>query len=217
MENNNKVKIYGTVVCLFILSLPFWLTPSTIKFKSDVLKEIIPVLSLLFVVALFMERAIEVFLSAWRSAEADEQDLKINNIKNNIEILESDLKRTNITVAETIQLKKDIDKQINKLSPLLDNRTKYRARSREIALWIGLGLGLLIAAVGVRTLNNFVDPAYLKELEAHRQSSIFTFVDVLLTGSLLSGGSGAINELMKIYTSFTQKTAEKAREAKPKG
>ena len=206
----SKIRLLGTFICLIFLSFPLWITPLSIQFKSDVLGEIIPVLSFIFVISLFMERTIEVFLSAWRSAEADEQDLIIAGLDADIKRIEDELKKPNISANEIKTKNKKIESIKTDLSPLLKVRTKYRAKSRELALWYGLALGILISAVGVRTLHNFIDANFLEALSP-AQSTSFSLVDVLVTGSLLSGGSEAVNKLMKIYTNFTQATAEKAK------
>ena len=62
-----------------------WLTePTTLKFKPDIIKELPTMFGYLVLISLFVERAIEVFLSAWRSAGADELDREISSINKRI-------------------------------------------------------------------------------------------------------------------------------------
>lgn len=42
-------------------------------------------------------------------------------------------------------------------------------------------------------------------------SGAFRTIDIVLTGSVLAGGSEAINKIMKVYTTFMQTTADKAK------
>lgn len=145
----------------------------------------------LLLISLFVERAIEVFLSAWRSGRADELDIEIANLNKQVA-------GSAKTTAEKLKLN---------LQSLEKDRTVYRAGSRFIAQWLGLGIGVLVALVGVRVLGNIVDITTLSK----EQEAAFVVVDVLLTGAVLAGGSEAINKIMKVYNSFMIKTAEKAK------
>jgi hypothetical protein len=209
------IKIIGTVICLFLCSLLFWLTPISISFSGDVTMVIVPVLSYLFAISLFIERSIEVFLSAWRSTEADAQDMAIVRLTKKIDEGKTRLKNLATSDQTRSTIEGTVESQESELIPLEAARTAYRAKSRIIALWTGLALGTLIAAVGIRILIHFVDADSLAKADAV-QLQLFNLVDVLITGSLLAGGSSAINQLMKIYDNFSQATAEKAKgEPKP--
>ena len=43
------------------------------------------------------------------------------------------------------------------------------------------------------------------------QQHIFVAVDILITGSVLAGGSEAFNKIMKIYNNIMNSTAEKVK------
>lgn len=154
---------------------------------KDTFPDLTPLLTQLAVVALFMERSIEVFLSAWRSSEADRLD-------NTIERLKSDLTKTPNDVQIQTELK-GTEKE----------RVAYRSTSRRYALWGGLLVGVLISAAGLRLLGYL----YTNPVSPGMQQTLFHALDIALTGGLLAGGSGLINDLMKVYTSFTQETRRK--------
>ena len=100
----------------------------------------------------------------------------------------------------------EIERLKGELGSLEMERTRYRADSRFISQWLGLGIGVLVALVGVRVLGNIVDISTL----TGPQVGIFVVVDIMLTGAVLAGGSEAINKIMKVYNSFMISTAEKA-------
>jgi len=83
----------------------------------------------------------------------------------------------------------------------VENRDQYRADTRRIAFFTGTTLGVVIAALGVRMLEMFVDPAAVEALgDVHQR--LFRGTDVLLTGAVLGGGSDALHQLVLVFTNF---------------
>ena len=72
-----KINTLGIIIICILLILAFFFSTTTITFKLDGFKQVYLIVGYMFVTALFMERSIEVFLSAWRSKDADIQDLAI--------------------------------------------------------------------------------------------------------------------------------------------
>ena len=182
-----------------------WLTePTTLKFKPDIIKELPTMFGYLVLISLFVERAIEVFLPAWRSAGADELDREITSINNRIaDSIEASANK--YVVAPPDRAK--IERLKDECEALEMKRTRYKSNSRFTSRWLGLGIGVLVAFVGVRVLANIVDISAL----TGSQKGIFVVVDILLTGAVLAGGSEAINKIMKVYNSFMTSTADKAK------
>ncbi|ODS33043.1 MAG: hypothetical protein SCARUB_01805 [Candidatus Scalindua rubra] len=174
----------------------------SIDFKDDALKEALKIIGYLFVISLIMERAIEVFLSTWRGGEADLKDLEINRLTVQLNELTNANKKSN----EINKIKKEL-KSLNK------KRTEYRIKSREIALWTGLIFGIIVGAIGIHTLGAIVN---LDKVDNIPQKTTFKIVDIILTGSVLAGGSEAINKIMKVYTNYMKATADIAKD-KAKG
>ena len=198
-EQKGSYRRLGGVLLLVGVCLVAWfMKPVTLKFGHDILKDLPTMFGYLVLISLFVERAIEVFLSAWRSAGADELDRKLTSISkriaDSIEAVDSPDR------IETELLKDEFES-------LEMERTRYKSDSRLISRWLGLGIGILVAFVGVRVLSNIVDISTLKE----SQEGIFIIVDILLTGAVLAGGSEAINKIMKVYNSFMTSTADKAK------
>jgi hypothetical protein len=207
------LRLIGLIACLAVLSIVYITNPSLLIIKPDVYSIVLPVLSLLFAVALFMERSIAVFLSAWRSGGADVLDEDIRAVNKNIANLKKLIEDGKIE-ANIKEYSNQLEENESRLSNLLKNRIEYRAVSRQIAIWLGLGFGLLISSAGIRILSAFITEESLAIIVRTTQGYIFSVVDVLLTGSVLAGGTGAINKLMKVYYSFTTKTADKINNPK---
>lgn len=198
-----KINTLGIIIICILLILAFFFSTTTITFKLDGFKQVYLIVGYMFVTALFMERSIEVFLSAWRSKDADIQDLaitaKTNALNKSIAIDPASDDVTTLTL---------------ELETLNNKRTIYRTESRGYALWAGLIFGIIIAFIGFRVLEGFVDPDSLSSIKNSYHEKIFKIVDIVLTGGVIAGGSEGINKLTKVYTSFMQSTAKKMGENK---
>lgn len=71
---------------------------------------------------------------------------------------------------------------------------------------------LLTSAVGFRFLNQIVD---LSKINTHSlQYAAFIIADILLTGTVLAGGSKAIHSIFSVYDEFMDATRKKAEMTK---
>lgn len=186
-----EIREVGVGLLILILISAYLIQPLPVKFHPNLGDKFLVVIGYLFLISLFVERAIEMFLSAWRSEDADKKDLEIRHLNNKIESLGT---------SSTESMLKNLEK-------LEINRSKYSAKSRMYALWFGLIIGAFISLVGIRTLETIVISKDLIGL----QKNLFVTVDVLLTASVLAGGSEAINKLMKVYNSFMLATVKKTK------
>lgn len=142
--------------------------------KFDDTSEFPNLLAGLLILSIIVERATEVLLSSTRSAKADELDEAIKEVS---------------------ELPKPLnEEQIQLLTELRKDRSIYRTESRHLAQTISLVLSFLLALVGVRVLNSM--------LEVKGDNLYFHFVDVLLTTTVVAGGTDAINKAMKTYSAF---------------
>jgi hypothetical protein len=158
-------------------------------------------LGVLLAVCMFFERAIEVFLSAFRSGEADRLDHQIDRATQRYNSL-VDPKRA---VAANLA---DIERASKALDDAREMRVEYRIASRAVALWSGLCGGLLVSLAGFRMLRPLLDKASF-DIVAH--DHLFKAVDVLITGALIAGGSDAINRMSKLYGTFMDTVNKKTR------
>ena len=194
------VPIIGTMCVVLLVAAVVYFAFSGVDITDDWMSKVWPLLGSLFVIALFMERAIDVFLSAFRAGGADMLDLKIS------------IRQKELSGVDRLS---DPGKKISaELENLLTERSLYRVHSRQWAQWGGLLLGLLVAFIGFHALESLVDPEYVNLMKSTSHYRFFIAVDVLLTGALLAGGSNALNQIMKVYSEVTSTATEVTRAKK---
>lgn len=194
------VPIIGTICVVLLVAAVVYFAFSGVDITDDWMSKVWPLLGSLFVIALFMERAIDVFLSAFRAGGADMLDLKIS------------IRQKELSGVDRLS---DPGKKISaELENLLTERSLYRVHSRQWAQWGGLLLGLLVAFIGFHALESLVDPEYVNLMKSTSHYRFFIAVDVLLTGALLAGGSNALNQIMKVYSEVTSTATEVTRAKK---
>lgn len=199
-KNSGMTRLWGLLLIVAISAISWIARPEAIEFDNELTKDLPVMFGYLVLISLFIERAIEVFLSAWRSQGADMLDYEISKNKSVIEALSDANNNAGLN-------KTDISDASKTLLALQEERVIYSAHSRFIAQWMGLGIGFLVSLVGVRVLGNVIDIASL----SGSQQGVFTVVDILLTGAVLAGGSEAINKIMKVYNSFMIATEKKTK------
>ena len=64
--------------------------------------------------------------------------------------------------------------------------------------------------MGVRALEWFVDPAVFEDLGTAQQNA-FTAVDVILTVTVLGGGSEALHKMVTVFTNFMDRKEGEGR------
>ncbi|NRD74080.1 hypothetical protein HQQ94_12705 [Shewanella sp. VB17] len=200
----NQIKysrFWGILTVIIILVLAWKIEPINVKIDDTSLANTASLLGTLILLSLFVERAIEVFLSAWRSAGADELDRNINNRKLAVE------KYLQMQPQSTAVLKSEhYNHLVEQLENIEKERARYRAHSRMMSKWLGLGIGMLLAFVGVRIIGNILDASALSGY----QKTFFMILDIVFTGAVLAGGSDPINRAMKAYNHFMTPTSQLA-------
>lgn len=186
--------IWALVVLM--LSLPIYLTRDTLAFKSFGAEEIMRLLGSLFLISLLLERASEVFVTTWRRPSRAGLDLKIHN-------LESKISKLNL-----LEDNQKLSLRIDELEAVKKEQTEYMSDTQRIAVGITLAFGLLISAVGIRSLHIFVDAPNITE---GFQAVVFRLIDVFLTGGLIAGGSKGIHKLSQVFGNFMDTTAKRAK------
>ena len=164
--------------------------------KSLAVGDVTKLLTTFFVLALFVERTLEVFITAWRGEET---------VKG-----EDDLQTAKQALAQN-----PADSALQApVKTKTDWLIQYKAETKAIALRCGLVLGILIAAVGVRSFGTFVgrpvEPTSMK-FWFYMQIGTFNVLDVLVSGGIIGGGSDAIHKMMNVITEFFDATANKVK------
>lgn len=90
----------------------------------------------------------------------------------------------------------------------------HKAATRRVAFAGALVLGITIAAIGVRGLEMFVDPAVFKQLTSV-QHTVFRTVDVLVTGALIAGGADGMHKLVSVFTNGMDKINAGLKQSTP--
>mgnify|MGYP000073641249 CR=1 FL=1 len=84
-KRRGYIRFWGIFMLIVVGALGWFKAPVSLKFGDDILNVLPSMFGYLVLISLFVERTIEVFLSAWRSKGADELDLEIVNKKKRIE------------------------------------------------------------------------------------------------------------------------------------
>ena len=194
--------IFWVVVSILVLSSVF-LSTLPINFSQANLVGVNSLFLTIFVTTLFMERAQEVILTAWRAQGSDSLALAIARLERAI------YRHKNYKNADC----QAMDAMHDELEELRMEKLNYRSHTQLMALRLGLLFGVLISLGGVRTLGVLIgDVGTLTSLSIFQQS-IFNGVDVILTGGVIAGGSDGIHKLTALYRRFMEnKTGKQQRE-----
>ncbi|MFA8342371.1 MAG: hypothetical protein ACEPO8_05310 [Rhodothermaceae bacterium] len=172
----NLVFIIGILIFLLIAS--HWaVEPFELKSIED--SNILQILSSFLVIAIIAERFLDVFLTTLRAPISEKIEADILELKNNVTPENKDKVKK---MAEKLQLRKQ--------------------KTRMLALFFSLIIGLVISSFGIRTLENLI---ILKENHLSWQISFMRFTDILLTGGLISGGSDGIHKIIEFIRDYSKK------------
>jgi hypothetical protein len=164
--------------------------PEVIRFWPFSAAEFLQRITPLFLISLFIERSIEVFLTAWRGPDAAIRSHKLKALRKAV-----------------AQGKTELEEDLVKACV---EHERCRSRMQRMAFAASVALGMVISAVGVRALGMFVDASAFGSLSKMQQTS-FNIVDVLLTGAVLGGGSDALHKFVTVFTNFMERTARQVK------
>lgn len=102
----------------------------------------------------------------------------------------------------------DLNTRIKNLNEIERQRLAYKSDTRIIALWTSLLCGLLISAIGIRS----IEPLIVIDTSNPMQIIIFRFLDAFLTGGLIAGGSEGIHKFTQVFTDFLEATSRQAKD-----
>lgn len=147
-------------------------------------------LSPLVFFALLIERTVEVVMSVWRSQKSIQLVSEVQRL------------RSESAPAEPSS---------NELKQAEQNLNDFRAGTLRWTIPIGWGLGMALAAIGVRALSPFIDPAALSG-DASTDGHLWWFnaCDIVFTGALLAGGADPIHKLLDLYRKVVEASSAKA-------
>jgi uncharacterized membrane protein YqjE len=146
--------------------------------------DVVDLLTPLFVIALFLERAQEVFVSAWREPQRKEAEA-------HIAALEAVQDAAGARAAG-VQL------------------AEYKAQTQRVAFLFRFLVAMAISTVGVRSLEHLVA---MPPLDGSVQRTAFTVIDIVLTAAIIGGGSDGIHKLVSVITDFLDSTRQRIQNA----
>ncbi len=193
------------LLIVFLLIVIYW--PTAMVFKPFETATIIQVLAFLLMISLFLERSMEVFITAWRGPDLAELDRQAKLKKEQLDQLRASQEPADSS---------DLSKAQDELDKVEKKRITFKSNTQRIALRTGLLAGLFISAVGVRALHTFIDTAALDSLPA-MQILAFNIVDICLTGGVIAGGSEGIHKLTQVFTNFMESSSQRIRDKEVSG
>ena len=183
--------VFVVLILAAALALLYYTKSTGISFKSFTESDVLAIITSMFVVAVFMERSIEAILTPIRAPDRQKIEQELEDIRRAAET--DDSKK-----AQRVEKERELE--------------TYRLNTAQRAYWLSFGFGLIISVVGVRTLAGLVNPDDLKALgDIHR--TLFSFVDIVLTGGVIAGGSAAIDKIGRAISEFFN--LKSATDAKP--
>lgn len=224
------------IISFLVVTLSTWLSSKPFVLKPFGLNDIIQLLTLPLFISLLLERSLEVFITTWRSPFVEQLDINIQQqkalISEKINLIEVQQKQNQLFSLETNQVSglppegMSLEQQIihnftqNKtehlkiFQPEIDDlnekerqRSAYKSDTRTIALWTSLLFGLLISAIGIRS----IEPLVVIDFSNPIQIVIFRCLDGLLTGGLIAGGSEGIHKLIQVFIDFMEATSKQIK------
>jgi len=191
-----KSSLYPIIVVAGSVAALFWLVsatyqPAAIGFQHLSRDSFFGTLAWLFVVAAFLERAVEVVIMVLRDDGADARQRTIRALKRNN--------------AEALRAQPAALIDLAPLHAAQADLGAYRAVTKEIALCISFVFGLFVSLAGVRALSSIV-------VGTAGPNWLFTAADILLTGALLAGGSDHIHKIANLFSNFMDAAATKVKQ-----
>ncbi|MEM8612182.1 MAG: hypothetical protein AAGF93_09210 [Cyanobacteria bacterium P01_H01_bin.105] len=196
-----RYAFYTVLVCGLLYVLIPMEPPSL---QPLVVKIVIQQLTILCIVALFLERALEVYKLSFFSLEKEQLAAQVEHFQRERQFLVNNADSSSDSESlEAIQLR------------LLNAEESFRVyinQMRQRLLQVAIVFGGLIGLVGVRSLESaFVFPVPESVLEIFR-FYLFRVLDVILTACLIAGGSEGIHNVIKKLSSFVPDLSEKVIE-----
>ncbi|MFN6562929.1 MAG: hypothetical protein RMY28_024490 [Nostoc sp. ChiSLP01] len=236
LSSESPLFIVLIIISFLVVTFSTWLSSQPFTFRPFGLSDIIQQLTLPLFISLLLERSLEVFITTWRSPFIEELDIEIQrqkiivdeklklakqNQQSNITDFKSN--RSSILPPEGMSLEQQIiqnfiqsqEEVLLVAKPELDDlntkerqRAAYKADTRTIALWTSLLVGLLISAIGVRS----IEPLVIIDSNNQIQLVIFRSLDALLTGGLIAGGSEGIHKIIQVFINFMEATSQQIKD-----
>ena len=179
------------------------LRPLALVFRDNGITQVTQLLLSLILVSLFIERTIEVFITAWRGPQSRMLESTMRTHQAHM----AALSKSPETAAERETAMAQTSQDLESASQAA---MQYKNTTRSWALWAGLMLGLAISLAGVRTLNSLVTPDSYAGLSVS-QKNFFDLVDVVITAGLVAGGSNGLHSILQVFIDLAENTSNRIK------
>jgi hypothetical protein len=181
-----RLRMAYLLAVILTLALIAVRNPPLVKFRELSLEDVVGTLAALAIISAFLERAVEVFVAAWRVGEQQQLEIKLQRLRAD---------RAGSAEVKALRL------QLN----------QFRHETRMYSLAVSVVLGILVSLAGVRALAAVVESGQIEQGYWH--NGFFNVLDVLITGALLSGGADAIHKVVSTFTTFMEATKSRVKGA----
>ena len=212
---NKTTSLVATILLVVVgvcVVYPVWSAraPSPVDFKPLTPQAFAGLIGWLFVVALFVERAVEVVVMIFRDQQADQLDEAEEHA---VRVVKTAIKKAAALAVDNTAApadKKAAADAIEAVRPALvtarQDKLVYRAETKEIALLISFIFSVFVSLAGVRALHGLL-------LDATPTGNLFTAADIVVTGAMLAGGSEGIHRMANALTSFMDSVSARGDQA----
>jgi hypothetical protein len=207
-------KIPLASVFVFLLSggaalLMLQFAPVTLRLSNFQTKDFVAFFTELTAVALFVERAIEVFITPWREEDARKKSADSALAR---KVVQAQLQQKPPSSSTGTPPVPD-EASLSRAETSTAEEVAYRSGTQRIAFVVSLAAGIAISLVGLRALEFFLNPEDLKALASSRPGQLawLHVVDIVLTGAVISGGADGLHKIVTVFTNFADSTSQKMK------
>ena len=198
-----------SLVLILIFSFFLWLSIesfSDLDLKNFNIGSIIGLVGSLFFISLLVERLIEVVFQDKEAYQKRKLERHVDLLKDDMVIVvnkEDKILQSNTILSNKIIATDDEESKLQKIAlkkeEIEDTLSKLKLSRRSKVAPITFTMGLLISLAGIRIINDLIVVPPTSEIQHY----FINVIDMILTGSIISGGSGGIHSIIKIVNSFS--------------
>jgi hypothetical protein len=202
----------GAYLACHSWKLPLVLPLDTSESLQSLAQSFTALLAWLFAVALLVERAVEVIVMVFRDEAADLLDQEEDRLGRKLKTATDNVAAVDKRVVPPTPAERDAAAtEVQTLQKQLDEAEKntivYRAETKKVALLISFVFGMAVSFAGINALSTVISgPSNLND----GSPSLFKFVDILVTGAMIAGGSEGIHRMANAFTSVMDSLSARA-------
>lgn len=188
--------IAAIVAAVAFFVLTGWDLPRPFKWDDVRIATIGTTLLGFMLIALFIERVMEVYTSIWRAPDRQSKILEAQRARARVETADAAMKDTPRAAAAP-KLQAELTQAADDHQHAVAQVEKYRVETQNRTTIYSVAVGALVALAGVRALAAIVgSPDDFGLWQKH----FFNVVDIVLTAALLGGGADGIHKILSVYT-----------------